>query len=83
MGGKGHDEETHRELLEIITDNETKCMILLSGYDNELYQKYLSDWRVERYERAYSRMSNLRTETIWINRAADKKLEKQEALPVS
>jgi len=59
----------HREILEIA--NDSKAMIVLSGYDSDLYNSALNDWfRFEREVRDGSVKRNLKTEVLWINQAA-------------
>lgn len=54
----------HEELLHTVSDHEAK--IILSGYDNELYNDYLKDWwkihKPTRIERG-----RIKTETLWMN----------------
>nr|WP_303181823.1 DNA adenine methylase [Lachnoclostridium phocaeense] len=58
------DEEQHIALLQVITEH--KGMILLSGYDNQLYEKYLSNWhKVSKKSQAEN--GKIRTETLWMN----------------
>lgn len=54
----------HEELLQVLTKIKAKAMI--SGYDCELYDKYLCGWRKEQIK---SRTQSLakRTETLWMN----------------
>ncbi len=61
--------DDHFELLEIIT--KLKGMVILSGYDTDLYNDALSNWkRVEK--RAMADGARERTECLWISpRAAD------------
>lgn len=54
----------HEELLEKLIKHEGK--ILLSGYDNEMYNHYLYGWqKVNKKTRAEGGIS--RTETLWMN----------------
>lgn len=54
----------HRELLEALCRSRAKVM--LSGYDNDLYDRYLSGWRKEKIA-ARAQNSLPRTETLWMN----------------
>ncbi|GGE47872.1 DNA methyltransferase [Pullulanibacillus camelliae] len=58
------DEHGHMDLIEVLMDHEGP--VLLSGYDNPLYQKYLSSWHVE--ERIVSAEAGAKKkECLWIN----------------
>lgn len=67
-----NDEAFHRELLEICC--KARCMILLSGYDNDLYNKLLSNkngWKrltVQTTTRDTSGRDHQRTEVLWKNK---------------
>ncbi|MDD5362087.1 MAG: DNA adenine methylase [Ignavibacteria bacterium] len=67
-----NDECFHKELLVLI--NNAKCMIFISGYENELYSQYLSSKRGwERKEintttKDSKGVSHERTEVVWMNR---------------
>jgi len=75
----GNYEEFHKELLEIC--NESKCMIVLSGYKSELYEKMLKErygWvesTLETKTRGTSGKDNLREEIIWQNKYAIKAIK--------
>ncbi|MDH5160366.1 DNA adenine methylase [Heyndrickxia oleronia] len=43
--------------------------VLLSGYDNELYNDLLNDWQKETFE-AFAETGSKRTEVLWINPVA-------------
>jgi DNA adenine methylase len=51
-------------MLEAICKSESK--ILLSGYDNPLYQEYLKDWKMETKHTAVERGQS-KTECLWMN----------------
>jgi len=63
----------HSELLEIC--KRARCMLLISGYENELYQRLLrpSDgwrkWKIETHTRDTSGKDYNRTEVLWVNAA--------------
>src|SRR5262249_55230954 len=67
-----NDEEFHTELLEICV--RSRCMILLSGYDNPLYRKTLTTktgWTketIETHTRDTTGKDYARTEVLWMNR---------------
>jgi DNA adenine methylase len=56
--------EEHEELLQLIICSKAKIMI--SGYMNELYSRYLNGWRVEQTT-AMDQAGNRKTECIWMN----------------
>lgn len=58
------DDEYHKRLLKAICDSD--CKIMISGYDNKLYDKYLKEWRKES-KNTTAECSVKRTETIWMN----------------
>lgn len=66
-----NDRAFHEELLEICLD--AKCMILLSGYDNKLYQKMLvkdGGWtkkKIKTHTRDTTGKDYARTEVLWMN----------------
>ncbi|MBI3837016.1 MAG: DNA adenine methylase, partial [Planctomycetia bacterium] len=66
-----NDRDFHTELLEICL--EAKCMILLSGYDNTLYQEMLvrnGGWtkkRIKTHTRDVTGQDYARTEILWMN----------------
>lgn len=45
--------------------NELDCMVMISGYDNELYNRELKNWNKYCYQ--VQSQSGPRTETIWFN----------------
>lgn len=57
-------EDRHIEMLEILKQSKSK--IILSGYDNELYNNKLSDWRTDTKSTTVQ-MGLHRTEKIWMN----------------
>lgn len=67
-----NDREFHTALLTIC--RKARCMILLSGYDNELYDEMLikeSDWRkttIKTHTRDTSGTDYARTEVLWMNK---------------
>lgn len=66
-----NDREFHTELLEICL--KAKCMILLSGYDNKLYQQTLvsgggwSKKKIKTHTRDTTGKDYARTEVLWMN----------------
>lgn len=58
------DDCKHEELLKLLVRHPGK--ILLSGYDNEMYEDYLYAWnKVQKETRAENGLA--RTETLWMN----------------
>ena len=64
-------EEFHSELLQL--SNRSKCMILISGYENELYTSFLTSkkgWSkrsIKTHTKDSSGRSHTRTEVLWMN----------------
>jgi DNA adenine methylase len=56
--------EEHEELLKLITNSKAK--IIISGYMNDLYQTYLSGWRLDKKVNK-DQAGNDKTECIWWN----------------
>ncbi len=57
-------DKDHEELLDLLT--QSKAKVLLSGYDNAIYDSYLSNW--ERLEFPATAEHGLkRTEVLWMN----------------
>lgn len=63
--------EEHIKLLELIQTHPGK--ILLSGYDNELYNKYLKGWHKEQ-KKSQAEQGIVRVETLWMNYELQMKL---------
>lgn len=71
----GMDDAQQIEMLEAIQNHA--AAILLSGYENELYENYLTGWKKETiHTRAAQVKENdadrTRTEVLWINPVAAK-----------
>ncbi|MDX2249167.1 MAG: DNA adenine methylase [Bacteroidia bacterium] len=66
-----NDEDFHKELLEL--SNKAKCMIFISGYENDLYNSILSEKRgwgkktIETITKDSKGKSHNRTEVVWMN----------------
>ena len=58
------DDRQHVQLLEIITKSRAK--IILSGYQNELYDRYLKDWKTDS-TMSQTTSTEMALETIWMN----------------
>jgi DNA adenine methylase len=74
-----NDEKFHMELLEL--SNEAKCMIFISGYENDLYNSLLTEkkgWQkrlIETITKDTKGQSLNRTEVVWMNKHFHKALE--------
>lgn len=74
-----NDESFHKELLEL--SNKAKCMIFISGYENDLYNLILSEKRgwskktIETITKDSKGQSHNRTEIVWMNEYFQKALE--------
>lgn len=58
------DDEAHERLLDALVKSD--CKIMISGYENELYNKKLEGWHKESKNTTAER-SVKRTEVIWMN----------------
>ncbi len=58
------NEERHIELLEVL--RQSNSMVVLSGYDSELYNEVLRDWRTAE-RKTTAQMGLHRTEKLWMN----------------
>lgn len=56
--------EDHKKLLEFCI--KSKAKIIISGYENELYEKYLKGWHKDQTV-VDCESGKKRTETIWMN----------------
>ena len=56
--------DQHQEMLEIIT--HTRAKVVISGYDNDLYARYLSGWNIYQTE-THTTSAEVVEETIWTN----------------
>lgn len=71
------EDSEHEELLKEITCSKAK--ILVSGYESELYSRYLSGWCKKDYS-ATAEYGLKRKETIWANFDIREKQEKQQSI---
>lgn len=55
--------DDHGRLLECLTS--LNCQVMISGYPNPLYERYLSDWSVHRYNAKTH--TDVREEWVWFN----------------
>ena len=58
------DDRDHEDLLDVLLDH--KGPVLLSGYDNALYNDRLRGWRREEAV-SYSQIASRKTEVLWMN----------------
>lgn len=58
------DDAGQEELLEIIT--RSKAKIIISGYDNDLYNTALAGWNKD-YAMSQTTSTEMATEVIWMN----------------
>ncbi len=58
------EDKEHIRLLETIKKSD--CSIVISGYDNELYNSHLNGW-TKYYKSTTAECSVRRTETLWLN----------------
>jgi 16S rRNA G966 N2-methylase RsmD len=57
-------EADHLCLLKVI--QELPCMVIISGYRSDLYEKELQNWRVETFQTT-NRAGDITTEYLWMN----------------
>lgn len=55
--------EQHKKLLEVI--KKLPCMVIISGYESSLYQKYLKGWNTHVFQATTNH--GMATEWIWMN----------------
>ena len=58
------EDAQHVELLDTLKDHPGP--VILSGYDNELYDRHLQGW-VKLHRKAQAEGGRARTETVWLN----------------
>ena len=58
------EDAEHIELLEALKDHTGP--VILSGYDNELYDRHLQGW-MKLHKKALAEGGGKRTETVWLN----------------
>jgi DNA adenine methylase len=59
-----YSDADHEELLRLITESRAK--IIISGYENELYEKYLQTWHKDKMQ-VNLESGATRTEVVWYN----------------
>jgi DNA adenine methylase len=71
--------EDHEDLLKKL--NELRGMVVVTGYESELYNDLLSGWKIEKTSARISawRGTALRTEVLWMNQACADALEIAQA----
>lgn len=81
-----NDKIFHKELLELA--NEAKCMVFISGYENDLYNSILSEKRgwqkgiIDTITKGTNGHSYERIEVIWMNKHFQKALQSNK-LPIT
>lgn len=65
------DDEYHERLLKVLCDSD--CKVMISGYDNDIYNEYLKDWN-KLHKNTTAECSVKRTETIWMNYEYDNQM---------
>lgn len=58
-----YSDAMHIDLLEFLT--KQSCMVMISGYDSPLYQKYLQNWNSHSF--SSQTQNGVREETVWFN----------------
>lgn len=53
----------HEELLDVLKSSE--AMVMISGYESELYDSMLRDWHKEQF-RSNAEYGGNRVETVWM-----------------
>lgn len=69
--------DDHVNMLELVTSGRIKGMVVISGYDSEMYRQALVGWA--RYEVVNRANKSFRTEVLWVSPNA--KARAQMALP--
>jgi DNA adenine methylase len=70
-------DEDHTDLLQVLIDHPGP--VLLSGYENDLYNDQLGGWKKEKM-RSHAEAGQIREETLWINPVAAQEGFYQEQL---
>ena len=66
------DDDGHARLLDVLLDH--KGPVIISGYENELYEKKLQRWHKEE-NTMYTQAGNPRREILWMNFEPEKQME--------
>lgn len=80
---EANNEKFHTELLKL--SNKAKCMIFISGYENELYDAILTEkkgWQkktIETNTKDSKGQSHPRTEVVWMNKYFQKAVKENKA----
>ena len=69
------EDRQHIELLEALKEHPGP--VILSGYENELYEKHLQGW-VKLHKKALAEGGRARTETVWLNYEPQISMENME-----
>jgi len=65
-----YSNKQHENLLTYLT--KQSCMVIMSGYDNQLYNDILTGWNKSQFQA--QTQAGTRTETVWYNYPAPQKL---------
>jgi len=82
---EANDKDFHTDLLKLA--NKAKCMIFISGYENELYTKLLTEKRgwekkkIKTITKDSTGQSHKRTEVVWMNKHF-LKAQKENVVPI-
>jgi DNA adenine methylase len=72
-------DDDHEQLADVL--HSLNGMVILSGYDCDLYQRLYPDWQVV-HRRAVAQNGSERVETLWLNPAVSDALEAEaNAMP--
>lgn len=71
-------DDDHVELLKKLIS--VRGMVVLSGYDNEIYNDMLPDWQKYSTQARMSagRGTDVRTEIVWLNKACQENMSQTE-----
>ncbi|MBV7693462.1 DNA adenine methylase [Limnobaculum sp. M2-1] len=58
-----YTDDNHRQLLQLLVT--LPCMVMVSGYENSIYDEMLSGWRCERFNAKTH--TGVREECVWMN----------------
>lgn len=74
------DEQEHRELADQL--HRLKGMVVLSGYQSELYKELYSDWHCETFKSYAADRGKERTECLWLSPRTKAKLDRSTLPPL-
>ncbi len=65
-----YSDDQHEKLLQFLVNQ--KCMVMISGYESDLYKNYLKNWNSHSF--SSQTQNGIREETVWFNYEKPKKL---------